>query len=121
MTKKKATPIPGYQDPVHEAIRKYVCERCVDYGQDNICHSHDPEGCGIFRNLPDLLVIARELHDLKLEAYAKAVRERICFKCKNSQTAGEKCEIREHAECGLDNYLPLVIEALETIDPGKKA
>ena len=115
MATKRPMPIPGYPDPAHEAIRRYVCERCVDYGQDGTCHSHDPEGCGIFRNLPDLLAIARDLHELKVEPYAQAVRERICFKCKNSTQSGEKCEIREHTDCNLDNYLPLVIEALESL------
>jgi hypothetical protein len=114
---KMKTPITPYKDPVHEAIRKYVCERCVDYGQDNMCHSHDPEGCGIFRSLPDLLAIVHDLKSNPIESYTKAVRERICFKCKNSQNTSEKCEVREHADCGLDNYLPLVVEALEAIDP----
>lgn len=111
--KKKSTPIPGYPDPIHESIRKYVCERCIDYGADNTCHSHDPEGCGIFRHLPELIKIAHELHDLKLEPYIKAVRERICFKCNNAQKGGEVCQIREHVDCGLDRYLPLVIEAID--------
>ena len=118
---QKRTPITPYKDAQHEAIRRYVCERCVDYGQDNMCHSHDPEGCGIFRNLPDLIAISKELHELKLDAYVRAVRDRICFKCKNATGSGENCEVREHSDCGLDNYLPLVIEALETLEEKGKS
>ena len=99
-----------------EAVRRHVCEHCEDMGADGVCQTKDPEGCGVFRNLPELVRIARELHELRIEPYAKAVREHVCVYCKNSSAAGKECEIRSKLDCGLDRYLPLVIDAIEEVD-----
>ena len=99
-----------------EAVRRHVCEHCEDMGADGVCHTKDAEGCGVFRNLPELVRIAREIHELSVEPYVKAVREHVCFYCKNSSVSGEQCEIRSQLDCGLDRYLPLVIDAIEEVD-----
>ena len=99
-----------------EAVRRHVCEHCEDMGADDLCQTKDPEGCGVFRNLPELVRIARGLHELRIEPYAKAVREHICVYCKNSSDTGKECEIRSKLDCGLDRYLPLVIDAIEEVD-----
>ena len=99
-----------------EAVRRRVCEHCEDMGADGVCQTKDPEGCGVFRNLPELVRIARELHEPSVEPYVRAVREHVCFYCKNSSASGEQCEVRGKLDCGLDRYLPLVIDAIEEVD-----
>ena len=99
-----------------EAVRKYVCEHCEDMGEDGECHTRDPEGCGVFRNLSELIRIAHGLHERTIEPYVKAVREHVCSQCKNATASGEKCDIRGQLDCGLDRYLPLVIDAIEEAD-----
>ena len=98
-----------------EAVKKYVCDHCEDMGEDGVCHTKDPQGCGIFRSLPELVRIARELHELKIEPYVKAVRQHVCSQCRDSSATGQ-CEIRDQLDCGLDRYLPLVIEAIEEVN-----
>ena len=34
-----------------EAIRRRVCSKCIDFGEDGICHAQDSEECAIFRLL----------------------------------------------------------------------
>jgi len=96
-----------------DAVRCRVCAQCIDFGAQGICHTPDPEGCAIFRYLPELVGIADQMHELKVEPYVRAVRERICIHCKN-QSAG-RCNLRGALDCGLDRYLPLVLEAIEEV------
>jgi hypothetical protein len=98
-----------------EAIRRYVCSRCVDFGADGLCHSHDPEGCAIFRFLPQLIGIAEAVRDERVEPYAEAVRREICTHCANRGPDGH-CSLEESLDCALARYLPMVLEALENVE-----
>lgn len=102
-----------------EAIRQHVCTRCIDFGKDGICHSLDPQGCSIFRFLPELVTVAASLHELKIEPYLQAVRKNVCMKCWDAKFGG-KCGLRDTLDCGLDRYLPLVIEAIEEVQEMQK-
>jgi len=101
-----------------EAIRKYVCEHCVDFGADGACHSQDREGCGIFRNLPELIRIGKDLHSPSVAPYVTEVRREICSKCSNASFGGAFCDLRDNLDCPLDRYLPIVLEAIEAVDKG---
>ena len=102
-----------------EAIRHHVCSKCIDFGEDGICHTQDPKGCAIFRFLPELVAIAEHLHEPTMELYIQAVRENICVKCRN-QTPGDTCELRGKLDCGLDRYLELVFEAIDEVNTSRK-
>lgn len=97
------------------AIRRHVCEKCIDFGQDASCHSKDPEGCAVFRYLPELLRVALELRERNIEPYVKAVRRQICSQCKNAK-GSDHCELRDNIDCGLNRYLPLVLNAVEEVN-----
>ena len=97
-----------------EAVRRHVCSRCIDFGEEGICHSPDPKGCAVFRFLPELVAIADRLKELKIDPYVEAVRQDICQQCRN-QRPGGRCPLRDTLDCGLDRYLPLVIEAIEEV------
>lgn len=97
-----------------EAIRRYVCSRCIDCGADGECHSHDPEGCAVFRFLPQMIGLARGVRELGIEPYAKLVRQNICPNCRNQRPDGS-CTVRDSLFCALDRYLPLVLEAIEAV------
>ena len=105
-----------HQALYEESVRRYVCDHCEDMGADGVCKTKDPEGCGVFRNLPELVKIARSLHERSIGPYVKAVREHVCSNCKNSSNSGEVCDVRDQLNCGLDRYLPLVIAAIEEVD-----
>ena len=97
-----------------DAIKRHVCARCIDFGEDGICHSLDQEGCAVFRFLPELVNTVKQTDDLRIESYIKAVRNNICMKCRN-QNSSMKCELRDTLDCGLARYLPLVLEAIEEV------
>ena len=98
-----------------EALMRRVCSKCIDFGEDGICHSPDPEGCAVFRFLPELVAIAERLNESKIEPYIAAVRKDICMKCRSGSPEG-KCPLRDTLDCGLDRYLPLVLEAIEEVN-----
>lgn len=97
-----------------EAMMRHVCSQCIDFGEDGICHSQDPEGCAVFRYLPELVAIAQRLNEPKMEPYIHAVRETICVKCRAQSPTGE-CPLRGKLDCGLDRYLALVFDAIDEV------
>ena len=97
-----------------EALMRRVCSKCIDFGADGICHSPDPEGCAVFRFLPELVHIAEGLQEYKIQPYVDAVRADICMKCRGGNPGGT-CPLRDTLDCGLDRYLPLVLEAIEEV------
>lgn len=97
-----------------EAVMRRVCSHCIDFGEDGVCHSADPKGCAIFRFLPELVAIADEIHDSKIQPYLDRVRADICMKCR-SGSPGDTCPMRDTLDCGLDRYLPLVLDAIEEV------
>jgi hypothetical protein len=97
------------------AIRQHVCERCVDFGEDSVCHkAGGTEACAVIRNLKEIVYIAKQVHSKKIDPYVQALREKVCSHCANSQKDGS-CKAREEIECCIDRYLPLVLEAIEGI------
>ena len=99
-----------------DAIMRHVCAHCIDFGADGICHSQDPEGCAVFRFLSEFVAIAERIQDNNLKPYLDAVRNDICMQCRKK---GEGvCRLRDTLECGLDRYLPLVLEAVEEVQAG---
>lgn len=97
-----------------QAIKQYVCTRCIDCGADGQCRSPDPEGCAIYRFLPELIDIAAKIQDQRIEHYLHCVREEICAYCRNRHT-DDKCAVSEALNCALDRYLPIVLDALEQV------
>lgn len=98
-----------------DTVRKFVCEHCVDLTDDGKCATHDAEGCAVFRYLPELVEIALDLHELRLDPYEQAIRSKLCTQCKNSGGT-ENCELRELVDCGLNRYLPMVLSAIEDVN-----
>ncbi len=97
-----------------QAVKQYVCSRCIDFGEDGACHSSDPEGCAVFRFLPELIDIAAKIQDQRISHYLHCVRQEVCAYCRN-QHPGEKCSVRDSLDCALDRYLPMILDALEHV------
>ena len=98
-----------------EALMRHVCSHCIDFGKDGICHSPDPEGCAVFRFLPELVAICERLNSPKIGPYTEAVRKDICMKCRGGNPEG-KCPLRDTLDCGLDRYLSLILEAIDEVN-----
>ncbi len=98
------------------AIRKQVCEHCIDFGEDRTCHKPGGvEQCAVIKNLKEIVAIARAVHANQVSPYVQQLREKVCSHCANSKLDGS-CAIREAVECCLDRYLPLVLQAIEDLE-----
>ncbi len=95
------------------ALRRDVCRHCIEFGEDGLCHSGDPEGCSVYHFLPEIAWICENVQSDKIEDYVQAVRTNICTaKCNHSAPDGS-CQLRNRLDCGLDRYLSLVVECIE--------
>ncbi len=98
------------------AIRRQVCEHCIDFGEDRACHKPGgAEQCAVIRNLKEIVYIAKAVHANQVSPYVNQLREKVCAHCANSKSDGS-CATREAIECCLDRYLPLVLQAIEDME-----
>lgn len=111
-------PSPRYL-AFREAIREHVCGVCLDQRDDGSCGlSH--RVCAIERHLPRLAEVLSKIQSSRMDEYEAAVRAEICSTCPQ-QDAGGHCALRDEADCALFAYLPLVLEAIESVTEGEAA
>lgn len=94
------------------SLGERVFARCLDEkdGAGNVRLSDEAQ-CTIKRFLPDIVHIVKTIESDKLDPYIDALHQKVCVKCESSKPDGS-CEERERADCCLDRYFPLVVEAL---------
>ncbi len=97
------------------AVRKKVCERCVDARSDGQCGLREPLQCGINRYMDRIVHAVQSVHSDKLADYLPALRSEVCSHCDNQSVEGI-CEFRNKVSCGLDRFLELVVEVVEETD-----
>ena len=98
------------------AIQKHVCGVCLDQADDGGC-GLTRRVCALQAHLPRLVQVLTAVQSTRMDEYEAAVRAEICAGC-SGQDAEGRCGLREEANCALYAYLPLVLEAVESvIDP----
>lgn len=105
------------EPPSHDyraAIDQRIHAICLDRNLDPTAQASTEAGCRIERFLPELIRLASDMHSNNLIDYEDAVTERICPQCGNLDATG-CCPIRARAECCLYRYLPLVLDAIESV------
>ena len=115
-SQNRALPLRSLYEKI---IKRRVCSKCIDFGEDGVCHTQDPNSCAIFRFLPELVAISERLHEFTMESYINAVRADICSKCRDKMPDAA-CELRGKIDCGLDRYLELIFEALDEANAVRK-
>ena len=55
------------------SVKKIVCPQCSYFGRNEKCKNPDPQGCALFRYLPELVRVARHMESPNLQNYAEAV------------------------------------------------
>jgi hypothetical protein len=101
--------------PYREAIKNKVCSHCVDCTEERKCALTGEDRCGVEIHLEKIVQVVRSVKSARLEDYVKALRDRVCSQCKRQNLDGT-CQLRNVAECGLDRYFELVVEAIEEVD-----
>jgi hypothetical protein len=95
-----------------DSISERVFARCVDEkdGAGNV-RLTDEAQCTIKRFLPEIVNIVKTIQSDRLDPYIDALHQKVCVKCEFAKPNGS-CEQRERADCCLDRYFPLVVEAI---------
>lgn len=98
-----------------EAIHKKVCQHCIDRTEEGICGLTGHDECGVEAHLPKIVRAVQSVQSDSLQDYIDALRKIVCVDCKNKNSDGT-CQLRSEADCGLDRYFELVVEAIEEVD-----
>ncbi len=98
-----------------QAIRQKVCAHCIERAETNECTLSGHNKCGVELYLPSIVALVQSIKTERLEDYVELLREKVCSGCKNKNPDGT-CQLRSDADCGLDRYFALVIEAIEEVD-----
>ncbi len=96
------------------ALQKRVCAVCLDQRDDGQCGLPHHRVCALKKHLPQIVAVAHGIESTHMDAYVEAVQQRICAHCPEQQSG--RCHYRDHAECALYTYLPLVLEAVTDAD-----
>lgn len=98
----------------YEAVRRAVCAHCIDALPRGRCTVARRRDCPLHKFLPQLVTITHSLRSDFAEDYRKLVRAQVCAICTHAQNG--ECPLRDRAECPLDRYLVLVIDAIDHAD-----
>jgi hypothetical protein len=96
-----------------EAIRRHVCSVCLDSKDDGSC-SLSGRVCAIEAHLPRIVDAILATRSRRMDDYYDAIQAQVCPGCRQQDQAG-LCMLRNAGDCGLETYLPLVVDAIETV------
>ena len=89
-------------------IRLQVCHRCIERPPGGPPCLPLGKRCGVELHLTEFVNTTHSTHSLSIAPYVNRLREDICAFCSNRVT--------NDCPCTLDYLLPLVVEAIETVD-----
>ena len=98
-----------------KSIYEKVCKHCIDLGKDGKCTLTDEMKCGVEMYLPEIVKVVQSVKSPYISDYIKKLRDLVCTHCAN-QNADGTCNFRLAADCGLDRYFLLIVEAIEEVD-----
>jgi len=94
------------------SISERVFARCLDEkGGAGSVRLTDKAQCTLKCFLPDCVNIVKTIQSDRLDPYIDALHRNVCVKCEFAKPDGS-CEQRDRADCCLDRYFPLVVEAI---------
>jgi len=105
------------QDPKHlevywQAVMDKVCTKCIDGDGTGNCRLPVDQECALKEHFPAVVNAVLASSGGNIDPYVQSLRSGVCSSCEN-QTAGGNCLLRIQLDCGLDRYLPMVVEAIE--------
>ena len=102
-----------------EAIRRRVCAVCLDGKDDRSC-GLTGRTCAIEEHLPQLVRALSGVSSGSMQDYETALRAEVCSRCDHQDERGV-CRLRDRADCALDAYLSLVLDAVEEVNQRLRA
>lgn len=102
-------------DAYWTAVQQKVCKACCDGDGAGGCMLSRGQACALENSFEEIVNAVRSVKSYDVQPYTDAIRLGVCAFCKHQSVDGT-CLIRAEVDCGLDRYLPLVIEAIEQVD-----
>ncbi|GEM_PF-1115430 len=100
-----------------DSVRELVCPKCPYVGSHpRECKNPDPQGCALFRYLPELVRVAQRMDNPNLPDYTELVKKQVSFRCEKPPLSRDTCNLLDSPRCGLDRLLPYVLEAVQKTD-----
>ena len=103
-----------------KAVQQRVCEACIDGNGAGGCLLSHAQECALKTHFPEIVKAVRSVKSKDVQPYTDAIRQGVCVSCKHQSDDGT-CSMRTELDCGLDRYLLLVIEAIESVDSNQDA
>jgi hypothetical protein len=100
-----------------EAVREKVCVNCIDGDGYGNCRLPSVQECAVRLYFPRILQAVQSVNSDRMGVYVDALRRTVCAECCYSVAGGPvgRCSLRDHVDCELDRYFPLVVEAIEGV------
>ncbi|RMF86364.1 MAG: hypothetical protein D6736_15260 [Nitrospinota bacterium] len=97
-----------------KALQEKVSAVCIDQAGEGVCRPGGGFTCRLQAFLDQIVEAIEGVESERIEDYVEAVRDKICSICEYREPDGS-CPLRDTADCDLDRYLALVIEAVEEV------
>lgn len=101
-------------DAYAEAIRTKVCSVCIERTGRGICGLGAWDDCALNRYLNDVVIIVNSMHDAPLHERVQELHSVICVSCRDNPDG--LCKLRASLDCSLDQYFPLIVEAISDVN-----
>jgi hypothetical protein len=101
--------------PYWQAFKEWVCSACLDCRDDGECGLPRTRTCALKQHLPLIVETAHRTKSRRVDDYLAAIENRVCTQCPQQDALGV-CAVRDHAECALNSYLSLVLDAIDDVD-----
>jgi len=98
-----------------KAIKQHVGRACLDRKDDGTCDPPEGRKCALDLHLPLIVEAIKTVDSEWIADYARTLGDTVCSQCPG-QDERARCYIRDHRECCLDNFVYLVVEAIEETD-----
>lgn len=105
----------GENAPYWQAFKTWVCASCLDQRDDGECGLPHDRVCALKQHLPLIIETAHRTKSRRMEDYLQAIEHTVCTQCPQQQASGT-CQLRDHAQCALNTYLSLVLDAIDDVD-----
>jgi hypothetical protein len=104
-----------YWQEYEQAIKDAAAAGCMDRDENGNCAPPEGRTCALELNLRDIVKAVKAVRSERMDEYADSIRKNVCMHCINQDEHGD-CVYRDHLDCCLDNFMMLVVNAIESVD-----
>lgn len=102
-----------------ELVKERIAAACLDRKDDGTCDPPDGRNCALDFNLPDIVRAVKAVKSDKVVDYGESIEQLVCEQCINREEHSDppgECYYRDRKECCLDNFMIIVVDAIEEVD-----